>query len=150
RLRHSTSFAGVADEEFDAAPEAHLTAGSFEHLPWERLDRIDPTKLPPGFLEPYFAALTRMGVLDRIADSFEKIGYTEALYSAWRTAAVLAVMRQRSDLAERLVSIRRRAGFPDDDLDDIIRFCLIEDDSTEWMSFLDERMESALENEDPN
>jgi uncharacterized protein YecA (UPF0149 family) len=150
RLRHSTSFAGVTDEEFDAAPEAHLTADSFEHLPWERIERIDPTKLPPGFLEPYFAALTRMGVLDRLVDSFETIGYSEALHPTWRTAAALVVTRHRKDLAERLVKIRRSAGFPDDDLDDVIRFCLIEDDSTAWMSFLEERMDSALVDEDPN
>ena len=150
RLRHSTSIEGVTDEEFDAAPEAHLTADSFEHLPWERIDRIDPTKLPPGLIEPYFAALIRMGVFDRLADSFEKIEYTEALHPTWRTAAVLVVMRQRRDLAERLVSIRRRAGFPDDDLDDVIRFFLIEDDPSAWLSFLEERMDTALADEDPN
>lgn len=150
RLRHSTSIAGVTSEEFDAAPDAYLTADSFEHIPWERIARIDVTTLPPGLIEPYFAALIRMGVLDHLADSFEKIGYTKALHPTWRTAATLVVMRQRRDLAERLVNIRQRAGFADDDLDDVIRFFLIEDDSSAWMSFLEERMDAALTDDDPN
>ena len=150
RLRHSTSFAGVTDQEFDAAPEAHLTADSFEHLPWERLDRVDPTKLAPEFLEPYFERLTRMAVFDKLVDSFEKIGYTEALHATWRTAALRVVTQQRTDLVERLVDLRRSAGFPDDDLDDIIRFCLLEDNPEEWMLLLEEKMESAVAYEEPN
>ncbi len=151
RLRHSTSIEGVTAEELDAAPDAHLNAETFAKLPWQHLDRIDPTKLPQSLVEPYFNRLMEMNTIDRLVDDFEKVGYLEPLHAAWRTAAISTAARQRPDLVERLVTLRRNAGFTDDDLDDIIRFSLLEENPADWLAFLEQRMDEAIcYDDDPN
>lgn len=151
RLRHSTSVEGVTDEELEAAPEAHLSAESFARLPWEHLDRIDPSKLPEPLLKPYFERLLDMEILDRTVDEFEKVGYPETLHAAWRTTALRAAAHQQTDLVERLVELRRNACFDDEGLDDLILFSLREEDPAGWLALLDEQMDSALaHNDDPN
>jgi SEC-C motif len=151
RLRHSTSIEGVTEEELDAAPEAHLSADSFAQLPWERLDRIDPKRLPEPLLKPYFERLLQMGIDDRPVDDFEKVGYSETLHDTWRTTALRAATNRRPDLVERLVAVRRNAGFQDDDLDDIVRLCLLEEDPAQWLAFLEDQMTEAIWNDDdPN
>jgi len=134
------------DEEFDAAPGAHLTADSFEHLPWD--DRPhDPTKLPPGLIEPYFAALIRMGVLDAWPIRSKKLN-TRGSSSYLANGGCSRCDAQRKRPCQRLVSIRRRADFQMTISTTSFGF-FDRGDPVGWLSFLEERMDTALADEDP-
>ena len=113
RLQHSSEVAGLTQEELNARPETHLTQARLDRADASILQRLDPTKIPPELLEPYFFRVGVFHLFDCAAAAFEKLGYSEALHGSWEAVLFFAARAGHKDCIRRLVDLREDPDNPD-------------------------------------
>jgi hypothetical protein len=150
RLRHSSSVAGVTQEELSAAPETELTLARLETVPPHELIRFDVTKIPPELRATYFIHMATFNLLDETVAALEKIGYAPALFEAWDHMVFCATREWRKDVLERLIRIRQAAepAFLKESLELSNLLLLAEDDAAESLRLLDGAAYDVLASED--
>jgi hypothetical protein len=148
RLRRSSDIAGVTREEIEATPERVLAPARIAISNTYELQKMDPVKLSPGQLEQYIPGLTRFRLFDRLAEAFEKVGYSDNLKSSWEEAVECAAEAGRKDIAQRLIDARKTQGFTEDQLAPKAYFLMIEDDPEKCLAFLEEKLRTALKSDD--
>jgi hypothetical protein len=150
RLRDSTDIARVTQHEIEAAPERILTPARMDAADIYDVQKFDPLKLSPPILERYFRRLTEFRLYDRFAESLEKTGYSDPLDGAWNEAVHNGAKVGRKDIAQRLIDVRKRDGFTEDQLPLGSNFLMIEDDPEKCLAFIEDTVRKALQSEDLN
>src|SRR5437868_5262261 len=82
-LRSATDIAGVTRQELRAAPEVYYTPERLDVAHRFEILAIDPLRLPPALIERYIPRLVWYRLYDRLAEAFEKVGYSDNLEFAW-------------------------------------------------------------------
>lgn len=148
RLHHSSDVAGKTVEELSSELEQHLTPERLEKLGAHDLARLDPRKIDPELLEHYFMYLASLRLLDRAAEAFELLGWSDSLQGAWKAMLFFTVRAGRRDVAARLVKIRPDAEKVKEDLR-LGAALLLEDDHPERMlKILEQHALKALQTDD--
>ncbi len=105
RLQQSTEVEGVTRAELRENLEAHITSARLERCNPPDMLSIDPRKLPRYLLKDFFERLTRFRMMDKIAESFEQVGYGPDLEVTWDRMMYWAQFHHRKDIAERLLKV---------------------------------------------
>jgi hypothetical protein len=144
RLHHSSDVAGLTHEELAAAQEPHLTAARLDRTQPYELVRLDPVKIPPELLDPYFARLCAFNLFDCAATAFEKIGYTPERNELWKTIMAMAARAGHKDSIRRLARVYPDPVKLQDDIYTGAALLLAEDNPAELIRLLDECAESLV------
>ena len=148
RLHHSSDVAGLTREELQAAPEPHLTAARLERTQPYEVARMDPLKIPPALLEPYFLRISAFNLLERAVEAMGMLGYTESLAESWDHIMFAAHRHGRKDIAEQLMRLRAPTGFTEDKLDLCDRLLLAEADDAKCLKLINDAALKTLQSED--
>lgn len=149
RMRHSSDVAGKTRAEVLAEPEPHLTEAKLKTLMPHDMARLDAAKLHPKLIHPYFMRLGPMYLLDECATAFEKLGCeTKEMEEIWEFVMFYVVVKQRADVAHRLVKVR----YKDEPVPDTqwfsTRLLLARDDPAHFLEVLEAGAQEALISKD--
>ena len=148
RLHHSSEVAGHTREEVEASPEEHLTEARLEKTMPTDLLRMDPLKIPKELAVPYIMRLAGFSLLDRLAETFEKLGFSEELKEVWQFTLFFVTRAGRKDILERLLRWCPDAGQAEKELKPGARLLLVKDDPAKYLERLEELSLLALQTED--
>jgi hypothetical protein len=150
RLHHSSEVAGLTHAELSAQPETHLTLARLEKTSVSEMLRLDPEKIPKELVVPYIMRLSAFSQFDRLAEAFEKLGFSEDLKKVWTFTLFFVTRAGRKDILERLLRWR-----PDADQSQIekelrpgTRLLLAQDDPARHLQLLEELSLLALQTDD--
>jgi hypothetical protein len=148
RLFHSSDVAGHTRAQLEADLERHLTHARLEKTPPADMVRIDPLKVPPDLLIPYFMRLAGLSLYDRMAEAYERVGFSEDLKEVWAFDLFFVTRAGRKDIAERMLKWRPDAAAIEKDLKPGTRLLLARDEPGRYLELLDELSRQALQTED--
>ena len=148
RLHLSTDVAGKTRAELRAEPEAGLTEARIKALPHFELGRLDPRKIPEILRRCYIMHVVSLRLFDRMVEYFEVTDWNQERKEEWDFGIFFVMLKQRKDIAERMVAIHLRHE-PDPDLRDGIRLLLARDDPAEELRVLAETARGILHETDP-
>jgi hypothetical protein len=150
RLQQSTEIEGVTRAELRENLEEHINSLRLARCNPPDLQQIDPRKLARFLLKPYFERLGRFRMLDKIAESFEQLGYSDDLAETWEMMMYWAHHYRRKDVAERLLKLVPAPYETEKSLYAGYRLLLYEDRPTKMMEILLEQAEITLLGEMPD
>lgn len=149
RMRHSSDVAGKTLAEAEAEPEPHLTEAKLKSMTPAYLARLDAAKIPPKLYRPYFMYLSGCLMADELATAFEKLGCgTKELEEAWNFSMFFVTMKQRLDVARRMMKVRYPDGSVPDTLQFDTRLLLARDDLAHSLELIEAEARVALTSTD--
>ncbi len=148
RLQHSSEVSGLTHAELSAQPETHLTLARLENTLVSDLLRLDPGKIPKELVIPYIMRLSAFSQCDRLAETFEQLGFSEDLKEVWTFSLFFVTRAGRKDILERLLRWRPDAGQIEKELRPGSRLLLAQDDPAKYLERLEELSLLALQTED--
>ena len=148
RLHHSSDVAGHTREEVDASLEEHLTEARLEKTSGAEMIRLDPKKIPRELVVPYLMRLCGFSLFDRLAESFEKISYSEDLNDVWNFVQFFVMRAGRRGVLERLIRWRPDAAKFEKELHPGARLLLAQGDPARYLERLEALSLEALQTED--
>src|SRR5262249_51897941 len=137
--------AGVTREELRSAPELVFTPERMDVAHRFEILKIDPAKLSPALVDHYMPRLVGYRLYDRLAEAFEKVGYSDNLEHTWKAGVQGATLAGRKDIAQRLIDVRKPHGLTEDEWPPAVSFLLMEDDAERCLAFVEDTIRKALE-----
>jgi hypothetical protein len=150
RLHHSSEVAGLTEAELQAQPETQLTEARLNRTDPFVLEHFDPAKIAPELLRLYFIRLCAFNLFDRVADAFEKLGYTEERGGLWKEVMFMATRAGHKDSIRRLAKVYPDPVKLQDEIYTGAALLLAEDNPAELLKLLDECTASAVQKNSPD
>jgi hypothetical protein len=149
RLHRSSDVAGLTREELQARPETDLNLERLNRTDPFELEHIDPAKIAPELVQPYFIRLCAFNLFDRAAAAFEQLGYTTERNELWGQVMYLATRARHKDAIRRLAKLYPDPVKLQDEIYTGAALLLAEDDPAELIRLLDECASNAVQRNTP-
>src|SRR5207244_2736435 len=107
---------GVTMTERMADPELYVTPDRLKSMTLTELSALDPLLIPSEMLDGYLTRFIANKDFEHCADVLEKRGYTAEVEKLWESVIRDAGIYGQSEVALRLINLRKEVGLTDEDL----------------------------------